>query len=479
MSASSERDALDRPVSLFEHAQRLHRSYPDEPFPDDGRPLPGEADQPHVPHEERRLGLLAALREFIGDPTLSAQDLHDQCAMTSFRPGDIPSVLRKLAPEPSQRLLRTARWLIRDGTDLRAVAVGLGLLRGNAERRDVAALRIIGRLRCVERLAVEALAAIPGAERDLVWLAERAGLFARIRVVETLVDSDDPAVRDWVRSTPRDLLSSDLARRIAERHGLAELLHESVVTDAVWDQAGNLLLAMTDTRDNQSEIGRYEAAVTVYERWVALADRRPATLERAALLAMVAEDLRTGPAAPVARGLRGPLVDQIERVLSTRSWVEMLADSAGSDDPVTVRRAEWLMREVARDNAPRGRFAVRIVVPEPNPGGFPRVEARIVIDGIPVVAAAFDRGPADSPQRLLHSGRLRATSEPREIKLAEAYCTEGCCGGLYVTIVREGSEVVWKDWRSSTPGEPPQEMRFDAAEYDREVTRAERDRSWE
>jgi hypothetical protein len=80
---------------------------------------------------------------------------------------------------------------------------------------------------------------------------------------------------------------------------------------------------------------------------------------------------------------------------------------------------------------------------------------------------------------MVHSGQLRAASEPREIKLAEAYCTEGCCGALYVTIVREGAEVVWQDWRSRKLGDPPPRVRFDAAEYDREVARAEQDRGWE
>lgn len=371
--------------------------------------------------------------------------------------------MREIVSESSPLLLRAARWLIRNGTDRHAVLVGLGLLLGNAERRDVAMLRIIGRLRCAVHLAIDVLAAIPGAEQDLIWLVERARGYDRSRAVAALAESLDPAVRDWVRSTPRDLLSSDLARRIAEQHGLAELLHQPVVTDILWEQTGNLLLAMTNTHDCQSEIGRYEAAPAVYERWVALADSRPVTLERAALLAMVAEDLRTGPAAPVTAGRRGRLVDQIERVLSTCSRL-------GSDDPVTVRRVEWLMRQ--RDDAPRGRFAIRVVVPDPKPVGFPLVEARIVIDGVPVVAALFDKGPARSPEDLIHNGHLRATSEPREVMLAEAYCTEECCGGLYVTIVREGAEVVWR-YRDG------EEVRFDAAEYDREVARAEQDHSWE
>lgn len=102
-----------------------------------------------------------------------------------------------------------------------------------------------------------------------------------------------------------------------------------------------------------------------------------------------------------------------------------------------------------------------------------------MIGGIPVIAAAFDKGPAEDPANLVHNGRLRADEVPHDVRLAEAYCTEGCCGGLYVTILRDGPEVVWKDWRSSMKGDQPREARFDASAYDREIDRAERDFSWE
>lgn len=39
--------------------------------------------------------------------------------------------------------------------------------------------------------------------------------------------------------------------------------------------------------------------------------------------------------------------------------------------------------------------------------------------------------------------------------------------------------MVWTGWRSSMPGDPPPEVRFDAVEYDREVARVERDHGWE
>lgn len=478
MSVSSERGALDRPVSLFEHAQRLHRLTPDDPLPHGGYPFPHGGGQPNVPRRARKLALTAALRDFVANPSLRAQDLHDRCVRLPINTRDAGWV-RDAVPEPSPRLLAVARWLVRHGTDRRAVAVGLGLLGGHAEQRDVPMLKIIGRLWFADHLAIEALTTIPGAERDVIWLADRSRGHPRIRAVEALVEHRDPVVRDWVRSTPRKLLSSDLARKIAEAHGLAELLSRPVVDDALWDQAGRLLLAMTSTRNDRSEISRYTDAVDTYRRWVTLADQRPPTLGRAALLAMVAEDLRTGPAAPVVRESRGGLIDRIGGVLSSRPWRETLRRGALSSDRVEARRAAWVIAQTAKGGVPAGRFVIRVVVPDPEPDGFPEVEARIVIDGMPVVATAFDKGPAESPERLVHSGGLRATSEPREVRLAEAYCTEGCCGALYVTITREGPEVVWNGWRSSTPGEPPREVRFDAAEYDQEVTRAERDHSWE
>jgi hypothetical protein len=478
VSVSNERSALDRPVSLFEHAQRLHRLTPDDPLPDGGRPFPDGDDQPHVPYRERKLALTAALRDFLANPSLLAQDLHEVCARLVIDPGDAVWV-RKAVPEPSPRVLEIARWLVRNSTDRRAVIVGLGLLDRHAEQRDVPMLKVIGRLCFADYLCMEALTKVPGAEQDVIWLAERSRSQPLIRAVESLVGHRDPVIRDWVRSTPRELLSSYLARRITEVHELAEMLSKPAVDDALWDQAGNLLLAMTSTDNYQSEISRYAKAPDAYQHWITHADQRPPTLERAALLAMVAEDLRTGPAAPVVDESRGRLIDQISSVLSSGPWLEKLRRDAVSSDPVEARRAAWVIAEAAKGGVPQGRFAIHVVVPDPEPDRFSEPEARIVIDGMPVIAKAFDKGPAGNPEQLIHSGQLRATSDPREVRLAEAYCTEGCCGGLYVTITREGPEVVWKDWRSRMPGDPPQEARFDAAEYDQEITRAEQDHGWE
>ncbi|MFD5872558.1 hypothetical protein [Streptomyces sp. NPDC060322] len=125
------------------------------------------------------------------------------------------------------------------------------------------------------------------------------------------------------------------------------------------------------------------------------------------------------------------------------------------------------------------RLFLRVVVPPLGTHGA--VECRPVVDGRDILAAVFEDGPAEDPRHLLGPGTpLHATGAPREVRLAEAECTEGCCGAVHVTIRREGRHVVWNGWRNPDDDElclP--EFRFDADQYDAELRRAGADLGWE
>ncbi|MEU9998467.1 hypothetical protein [Streptomyces sp. NPDC050848] len=122
---------------------------------------------------------------------------------------------------------------------------------------------------------------------------------------------------------------------------------------------------------------------------------------------------------------------------------------------------------------------LRIVCPPPGQGAL---EVRPIVSGRDLLANGFDRGIGASPQQLLDTGGpLHATATPHEVRLAGAGCgEEGCCGALYVTVARDGEQVVWTGWRDPADnGLHLPEMRFGAEQYEAEVRRAEADRAWE
>ncbi len=228
---------------------------------------------------------------------------------------------------------------------------------------------------------------------------------------------------------------------------------------------------MADQLESRPDILDYRPARAVYEALVRHADRLPPTPEHRALLLSVALDLHSGPAVLLdwRPGRRLALLDALDGLLP-----------AAAQEPVPGdREADWFRRNrhlpfARAGDGDRPRWEVVVVHRSPDSSA---VETRILIDGVPLVPALFGKGRGHPPEYLIDSGRLRAAPEPREVQLCEAYCTEGCCGALYVTIRRDGDEVVWDGWRGAV-GPPPPPYRFDAAAYDAELARAERDHSW-
>jgi hypothetical protein len=125
------------------------------------------------------------------------------------------------------------------------------------------------------------------------------------------------------------------------------------------------------------------------------------------------------------------------------------------------------------------RLTAEVVLPADS--RWNRIELRLRADGRDLVGEAFDAGPAEDPDRLLGPfSPLRPGFEAREVRLAEAECTEGCCGALYVKVRRDGDEIVWDQWRN--PGAhivPLDVLRFDIQQYEEELERAHQDREWE
>ncbi|GLY50501.1 hypothetical protein [Lentzea sp. NBRC 102530] len=396
---------------------------------------------------ETRERLLALLTRYDGDP----HRLHDEVVALDLDLRDIETTVLGGRFEPMTPLLGAARWLISHGADDRLRLLGLKLLDGAAEPADVQEITSLARVPALRRFAVQVLVRVPGAERTAVRLAEDAG--ERYLVIRRLITHTDPWIADWVRAHCGD---GSVARRVAEAHDLLGLLDQFDVPDRLWDQAGRLLHGMSRAH-GYSVLHEYADAVAACRRWVELAHLRPATPERLVALIAFADEIATGYAALVLGDQRVDLVAALREIAS--AWIEEL----GSVTP-------WATLRVAALDVPPSGFAVRVVTSPPDP--VSAAEARVVIDGVPIAARVFGCWRADSPEQVIP--RLTATTEPREIVLDENDGAE-----LRVTIVREGDEVVWRDWKCVIGARLPGEHRFDAAAYDREVARVAQDHSWE
>ncbi|WP_214412030.1 hypothetical protein [Sphaerisporangium fuscum] len=208
-------------------------------------------------------------------------------------------------------------------------------------------------------------------------------------------------------------------------------------------------------------------------------------LDLVAAAVTLAQELVSGHAAclPWSSGTLEATLERLRRLLVSARWIDLLQEAARSPDAMTRWRAGWAQRAVGTlpPVPPPGQdgydhLAVHVVVPDPALSG--PVETRLLVNGRPVVAKAFRAGTPYPPELLLDD--LGAAEEPREVRLAEAYRTEGCCGALYVTIARDDGTVVWRDWRDSSGQAVTLEPACFAADaYEEVIGRAVGDRGWE
>ena len=498
-SESSELTPRAR-LPLREHAAQMLALNPEGPLPDGGRPYPDDPDPPRAPERGKRAEQSARLRAMIDD-FLAAADtspraldaLQERLRESACREGDIGQVLESLSVQAPDRTRELALSVLRAATERRAVWLALGLLKTTGLRQDAEEIRTLGVLACFATSTVTTLAAIEGSTADVIWLAERIHPRHRAKVIIALCRRSDPPARSWLLRAPlaEHFTAASTARKIAEAVDLPAALAAARNTgeEGVADQALRLLALVAGGGDYRDQLSRYPAARAAYG---ALAEHRSgltASLGNCALLHALIIELDSGHSRLLdwAPGEREQIRKEFSSLLQQADWLAPVAQARAAADQRDHWRAEWIDRMAKQTPdttiaAPQ-QFAVVIVCPDPaRPGG---AETRILVDGRPVIAEAFDRGGAHSPDVLLERKQLRASAQPREVQLAEADCTEGCCGALYVTIVRESDTVRWYGWRtpddssdrSSTPGLT--DLRFDAVQYDAELARAESDSSWE
>ncbi|MER5279654.1 hypothetical protein ABT025_28515 [Streptomyces sp. NPDC002809] len=528
MSAPEERAALtSRPPSLYSYALRLQHAEPDGWPPERGYALPGP------PARKRRFGrswretreaVADLLKQLLVDPDAVRAAAEAERRLAAMEPAvrdnQLLFAVRDVVLEDERRARALGRCLTRTGSSPAAVCVGLALLARLGEPADVPCLKALGGLRDLVSPAVYALDTIDRQAAALVWLGHHAKGPELRGLVAALAAEDGIAVRRGLAAVPRDpaVVRPETARRVVEAVRPAGLLEAGEVelpslSAELTACTGWLLFRATSPHDDRAEILHCSEAVRTYEAFVSYAGALEPTLDHYGLLLSAAFELQSGPSRlhDWGPGRCEALLAELESVLNRPAWQGVLEPGAEPGEGVDrgeCRRSDWARRNarrpfrdsvgavgavhaegavgavgfVGRAGGVGPNLRIETVVRDPIDSG--EIEVRVLIDGRPLVPEAFGRGAANSPEWLLDSGRLRATEEPREVQLAEAYCTEGCCGALHVTIRRDGDEVIWSDLRCPLPPASPlyvreiPEFRFDGAAYDAEISRAENDHAW-
>ncbi|MFF9819014.1 hypothetical protein [Streptomyces sp. NPDC014006] len=488
MSAQEERNGLTPPTALYDRALHLLRESPEAGPPRRGYSLPEKpvTGEDPLSREKASNAIREALSPLPDDPAvlhrrferLGIQDRHRHLIKSTVVGLPLPA-----EQEDAARAL--GRQLIRTGTTAATVTTGIALLGRLGEPEDVPHLSVLGLFRDLTGPAVNALDTLDRPSAAVVWLTVYARRDELRPLVHALWAGNRQALRPELVALPVSprILSSAVARRIAEASQLPDLLDRHPSDTDLLARAGRLLVRMGCSRDDPADLLAYQDALSVYDSVVGRAGLLPTTLDNAAMLLSLALGLSSGTGVLLdwLPGRREALLESLGQLLAEPGWADAGATANETDQR---QRVDWIRRTGRKPfKRPATPDKFRIEVVTGDPADRDPVETRVLIDGRPVVPAVFGRGPAHSPEYLLDDGRLRATEEPREVQLAEAYCTEGCCGALYVTIRRDAGQVVWENWRQTMPGsrEPASELsiyRFDARAYDVEIARAESDCSW-
>ncbi|MFD7705388.1 hypothetical protein [Streptomyces caelestis] len=153
MSETSGAGLPGTPTTLFQHALRLHRLTPDEPLFRNGEPFPGAKRHRHRRQRGQRFDPSrgdADVAKILDAYFLDARVSPHQLAIELL---DVPVSCRydehigaAALRAPAARARETGRWLIRHGTDLAPVAVGLALLAEVGTVDDIQLIQTIGLL---------------------------------------------------------------------------------------------------------------------------------------------------------------------------------------------------------------------------------------------------------------------------------------------------------------------------------------------
>jgi hypothetical protein len=354
------------PISLFEHALRLHREAPDSPLFRDGEPLPDDGQhrrrpRPRAPEDHRSQGIEAAaiLDAHFADAAAQPSDLADVFheVYVPIQPNE--HITAAACRVDARRVRETGRWLVRRATDRCAVTIGLTLLTTVWDAEDVPLIQTLGLIsHHFAPLAVRALERRTGGTDALLWLARRVDGWGRVYTVESLCSRGGVAERAWLLRGSCD--GNHLNGYFAGRVATAAHLHEAITSPEpdleLVDHTGVLLEVMTECGGMGTSLAHYPPARLVLDAHSTHADRLEPTAIRYSVIARLADYLHQRAADEISwdPGQREQILARYLSLLARDDWSDPVRTAHAAGDP----HFTWLAETIAP------RLALRAFTPQ-------------------------------------------------------------------------------------------------------------------
>ncbi|MFB7719471.1 hypothetical protein [Nocardia sp. NPDC056100] len=254
-----------------------------------------------------------------------------------------PSIAAAIRRADPNQVRELGRHLTRTSTDQNPTVLGMALLAVVGTEDDIALIQTIGLLsNRFGLLASQALARLPDATANLIWLADRAAGWGRVYLVEAICRLGDPAAEPWLLRKPfdGDYLNGYFAYKVVCAAPVHEAIAAPDADEALIDHTGNLLstLAWCDSMGGTlREYEHSEHALTHYLSHISLLEPNLGRYRSVWSLACFL-DGRPNLAPPDWATLQ-PLHTGYWTLLATPAWHSVLIAALDNE-----RASEWATR---------------------------------------------------------------------------------------------------------------------------------------
>ncbi|WP_327138799.1 hypothetical protein [Nocardia sp. NBC_01327] len=350
MSASTGSAQPSSPTTFYNHALALVRRYPDVPLPRDGEPYP-DADRRRNRvwsagrSDDQGTRTSRLIDEFFSAPT-EHRDIARLCREVVDYDIAIalwPSIAAAIGRADPGQARELGRHLTRTSTDQNPTVLGMALLAVAGTEDDISLMQTIGLLSdTFGLLASQALARLPEASTNLIWLADRTAGWGRVYTVCAICELADPAADPWLlrRACDGHHLNGEFAYKVACAAPVHDAIAAPDADEALIDHTGDLLstLAWCDGMgETLREYAHSEQALTHYLSHIGALTPNLVRYQSVWALACFLDGRPN--LAPLNWAALEPLRTGYWSLLATPAWHSVL--TAASDNE---RTREWAIR---------------------------------------------------------------------------------------------------------------------------------------